>query len=569
MNTTKRKKIFIGVAWPYVNGNIHVGHLAGYLIPSDIFSRFVRLSGHDTLMVSGSDCHGTPITVAADKKGVTPQKIVDEFEPKLHELIKLYGISYDLFTSTRTENHANTTREVFLNLLQNGYIIRKTSAQYYSEQDNKFLPDRYVEGQCPYCHALEQRADQCENCGRTLESGELINPVSKLTGSEVSLKDSQHYYIDLPALEKDLKNFVDASLHWRKWVRQETVGWLKEGLQPRAITRDIDWGIKIPVEQIPEHDRIEHIESKRFYVWFEAVIGYLSAAIEWSTQTGNDWKEFWLHPDTKHYYFMGKDNLAFHTIIWPAQLIGQGKGYNLPYFPAINHFLNLEDKKFSKSRGVFLDSYSVGKYFGVDQVRFYLASILPESRDTNWKWDDFQATINNELVGTIGNFIHRVLVFYKNKIPGTACKTSPEVAKAVQQQTEQTFTKVCSHLEQCEFIAALNEILAYSKFGNQYFDHHKPWENVKKDPNKTWETIFNCLQIVQSLSVLLAPFTPEASAKLRSYLSLEPLEGKPGEDRFTFSVIAADTFTVADNIAPLFRKIELEAIEDFQNKIGI
>jgi methionyl-tRNA synthetase len=343
------KKIFIGAAWPYVNGDLHIGHLAGYLLPADIFSRFCRLCGYETLMVSGTDCHGTPITVEADKRGVKPEDIVSEYTPKIHYLLKLYDLTFDIFTSTTTENHKKITQEFFLRLLKNGYIFKAKQLQYFSPEEKRFLPDRYVEGKCSFCGAEEQRGDQCEKCGRVLNPGELINPVSKLTKKPVTLKETEHYFLDYSKLQPLIESYVKESKHWRKWVYEESLAWLKEGLKPRAITRDLDWGIEIPEKEIPDEMKLESFEHKRFYVWFEAVIGYFSASVEWANKNSRDFREFWQNEDCLHYYFMGKDNLSFHTLFWPGQLLGQHMNLNLPYFPWVNNFLFLEGQKFSKS----------------------------------------------------------------------------------------------------------------------------------------------------------------------------------------------------------------------------
>ncbi len=578
MNT--ETNIFIAVAWPYVNGDIHVGHLAGYLIPCDIFSRFVRLRGHKTLMVSGSDCHGTPITVAADKKGVKPLDIVGEFDPKLRELIRLYGVSYDLFTTTETDNHKRITQLVFLRLLENGYISKKVEEQYFSVEENRFLPDRYVEGECPYCHAKDQRADQCENCGRTLGMGELIGPKSKIGGTPVTLKETEHYYLDFDKLEGDILAFVESkneSEPWREWVYRETKGWLKEGLQPRAITRDLDWGVEIPVEEIrkikPEL-LLDNASSKRFYVWFDAVIGYLSAAIEYSqSHPETDWQDFWKNENTKHYYFMGKDNLAFHTIFWPGQLIGikdilgtdheKPGAFNLPDQPIINHFLNLDGQKFSKSRGIHIDSQKVGEFFGVDPVRFYLASILPESSDANWKWEEFSATINSDLVGNVGNFIHRTLVFYRNKLGSIAIENQvidPNIRKA----TDEVFEQVSREMYQGNFVNALNTILKYSKTGNQYFASTEPWVSIKENRAQAEQSIYTCLQIVNTLRILLAPFIPGSVDKLSELLGIPGLSSTVGSSRYQFQVLDPSQLQLPETFDPLFHKIEPEQIEEFK-----
>lgn len=556
------KKILVAAAWPYVNGDIHIGHLAGYFIPADIFTRFSRQKGIDTVFVSGSDCHGTPITVEADKRGITAKELVNEYIPKVHQIIEQYGISYSLFTSTITDNHKKVTQEVFLNLFKNGYILKKKSLQYYSESDNKFLPDRYVEGECPHCHSQGQRADQCENCGRTLGLGELINPYSKLTKAPVTLKETEHYFIDYPKLESQIKEYVLSHENvWKDWVFKETIGFINEGLQERAITRDLDWGVEIPLNDLPEDQRIEAAESKRFYVWFDAVIGYLSATIEYCNSKGLDYKDYWNNKDCAHYYFMGQDNLTFHTIFWPGQLIGQNLDYNLPYFPSIVKFLNANGQKLSKSRGNIIDAKKVADHFGAEAIRFYITSILPENKEGNWDWNDFKNTINSELVGNIGNYIHRVLVFYKNKLSNVDLedKLTPEVEAKI----NETINNVSELLENGQFVSALNSIKALSTYGNQYFDHNKPWEKLKTDMQEAGNIIYNCLQIVEALRVLLYPFIPEASDRLSNNLGINKIVTQIDVNNFEFRKLDTKSINLVSDLAPLFKKIEDTDIEAF------
>ncbi len=543
------KKIFIGVAWPYVNGDLHVGHLAGYLIPADIFSRYCRLKGYETLMVSGTDCHGTPITLEADKRKISPQELVSEYTPRVLDLIKTYRATYDIFTSTTTENHKKITQEFFLNLLENGYILKQKTLQYYSENEKKFLPDRYVEGECPYCHSKDQRSDQCENCGRSLSPGELINPRSKLTGFPVVLKETEHYAIDYSKLQKEIEDFVLPSTHWREWVYNETIGFLKEGLKPRAITRDLDWGIPLPKEKIPSNFLIENIDQKRFYVWFEAVIGYFSATVEWAEKNSRNYEEFWLDPSVRHYYFMGKDNLIFHTIFWPGQLIGQRKNYNLPYFPAVNNFLLLEGQKFSKSRGIILDSMEVAQKYGVDNVRFYVSSILPENKDSNWQFDEFKNVVNNILVDKIGNFFQRVLSFYKVKLNSNI--ENKEIDNEVRIKSEEIFKQVSENLEKVQIVNAFNLILDYVHFGNQYLDKNEPWNLIETNRRLTEKIIYSSLQIVNSLRILLWLFIPESMEKLTEIMNLE-ISPQVGQDNFQFKEIKN---LELKEIKPLFKKI--------------
>lgn len=554
-----KRKILVACAWPYVNGKLHIGHLAGYFIPGDIFARYSRLKGWNTLMVSGSDCHGTPITVEADKRGVTPQAIVEEFEPKIHEIIKLYDFSYDIFTKTTTDNHKEITQQFFLDLLKNGYITKDKSLQYYSEAENKFLPDRYVEGECPHCHAKEQRADQCENCGRSLGLGELIEPISKLTKSKVELKETEHYFIDYPKLQNQIREFVVKHEDvWKNWVYKETLGFIDEGLQPRAITRDLDWGVAIPKDQIDEEFQIENIDNKRFYVWFDAVIGYYSAAVEYYKANGLNVDDYWKNEDCLHYYFMGQDNLTFHTIFWPGQLIGVNKGLNLPYQESIVKFLNVKGAKLSKSRGNIIDAKEVAEKFSPDIVRYYITSVLPENKESNWDWNDFRNKVNSELVGNIGNFIHRTLSFYNNKL-GNDVTTSPTITAEVNSKIEETFVDVNDALVGCRFVDAINLIRELSTFGNQYFDHNKPWTLIE-DRAKCEQVIFDCLQIVNALRILLAPILPFSVEKLNSIIGAPDFAFHDDVDQYKFEVWSQPK--VVGELQPVFRKIEEEEIKD-------
>ena len=545
------KKIFIGAAWPYVNGDLHIGHLAGYLIPCDIFSRFSRLCGYETLMVSGTDCHGTPITLEADKKGIKPQDIVNEYTPKIHYLIKLYDISFDIFTATFTENHHKITQEFFLRLLKNGYIIKQKTLQYYSPLENKFLPDRYVEGKCSFCGAEGQRADQCEKCGRVLEPGQLINPLSNLTKKPVILKETDHYFLDYSKLQDKIERYVRENKHWKYWVYEETISWLKEGLKPRPITRDLDWGVKIPDQEIPETLRLEGSENKRFYVWFDAVIGYFSASVEWANKNNRDWREFWQNENCYHYYFMGKDNLIFHTIFWPGQIIGQEMNLNLPYFPCVNQFLFLEGQKFSKSRGIIIDSIEIGEKYGIDEVRFYISSILPENKDSDFKWKEFEQKINGELVDNLGNFIQRVLIFYRDKLDNRLL--NKEIDNEIKNKIENTYFKVRKKLERCEMVSSLKMIFELIKEGNKYLEKNEPWKKEKKDSEKI---IFNSLLVIVNLSYLLNPFLPHFSKNLRKMINLEEINYQIGKDQFKINFEEIEKIKIAD-YQPLFRKIKL------------
>jgi methionyl-tRNA synthetase len=544
------KKIFIGTAWPYVNGDLHPGHLAGYLIPADIFSRYCRLKGYQVLMVSGTDCHGTPITLEADKMKISPSALVKKYHPKVLKLIETYDISYDLFTSTTNPVHKKITQQFFLKLLKNGFIRKKQTYQYFSNKENRFLPDRYVEGECKFCKSKDQRGDQCEVCGRSLNPGDLISPKSKLTGSEVILKKTEHYFLDYKKLEKEIYDFVFNSNHWREWVYKESLGFLKEGLQERAITRDLDWGIKIPIDQIPSKFLISDLNKKRFYVWFEAVIGYFSASVKWAKIKNKNWQDFWLDKACRHYYFMGKDNLIFHTIFWPGQLIGQRENYNLPYFPAVNHFLMLEGKKFSKSRGVIIDSLKISKEYTVDNVRFYIASILPETKDSDFKFQDFKQSVNNKLVDKIGNLIYRVLIFYKNNLKAKIDINCLD--NIVLNKIEQSSFAFQNNLEKVKIVDALNDVLNYVDFINQYLDKNQPWKLLNTDKDRCQEVIYSCLEAISFLRFMLWPFLPHSISRLNKMLNLD-FKISEGKDLFIFE--KTGTFKIKQPIKPLYSKI--------------
>jgi len=580
------KKILVAIAWPYVNGELHIGHLAGYLLPADVFARFHRLKGNDVLMVSGSDCHGTPITVEADKLKLTPQEVVDKYHPRDLDLLEQYDLSYNLYTKTTTENHKKVAQGIFLDLLTNDFIVKDTMQQYYSPKDDKFLPDRYVEGTCPHCKATEQRSDQCENCGRWLKDGELIDPVSKLTGEKVELKDTEHYFLDFPKLQDDLKVYLGEgkSELWRNWVYKEANGWLEEGLQKRAITRDLDWSIELPIDEIPEDKRIEGIEDKRIYVWFEAVIGYLSAPQEWSPLVQDkedkyihertddyilrfykgqdkDWTKWWYASESEHYYFMGQDNLVFHTLMWPGQLIGANKNrkkderYTLPKNVVVNKFLNFNESKFSKSRNNVVDSKEIAEEFGTDAVRYFILANLPENKESNFTWERFVDAVNNELVANLGNFVNRTLVFYSKYLEG---QVEGDLEDKVEAEIQDTFQKVGQSLESCELVDALDKIMKLTSFGNKYFNDAKIWEIVKEDEKRSKTVMLNLLNIVEALRILINPFLPEAHKRLSEMLGLDVVEPEVGQNLWKFEPISG--YENLGKVEPLFKKLDKERV---------
>lgn len=553
-----KKKKFIGVAWPYVNGELHIGHLAGYLLPADICARYLRATGNDVLMVSGSDCFGTPITVEADKRGITPREVVDLYHAKDVHLFKdVLGLTYDLYTKTDNEQHIRTTQNIFVQLLENSYIFIDTTKQYYSPEDKKFLPDRYVEGKCKNCGFLEARSDQCDNCGKVLEQGDLENPHSKLTGKEVELKDTEHYFLDWSKLQPQIEAYVKkVGPNWKPWVYKETLGWLKKGLKPRAISRDIDWGVPLPVDRIPENMRIENMDHKRLYVWFDAVIGYLSASELWSEEGSGDWKEFWYNKDSHHYYFMGKDNLIFHTIFWPGQLMGYDKDLHLPDTTSINMFLNLEGKQFSKSRGVSIPIEDIINQYGNDPVRFYLTLIMPELRDSSFAWADFIQKNNEILVGNFGNFVHRILSFAQGVDIEEVSKY--ELSEECKQEIKEAFSSSRKFLENCEFKNYLDNILKFSSYGNKFIQQEQFWTLKKNNPEKLQEVMKQLYSLIISLGYLTIPLLPEASKNIFELLGLEPQTTWPEPGREA-ELVNALSLQIDTSIKPkpLFKKFDL------------
>lgn len=550
------RTIFIGVAWPYVNGDLHVGHLAGYLLPADVVARYHRLRGNRVLMVSGSDCYGTPITVEADKRRVTPEALVEEYHPRV---VKLFGdlrLSFDIYTKTDNPNHVATVQEFFLALLEKGLMTRGTTQQYYSAEENRFLPDRYVEGTCPKCHTAGARSDQCDACGSPLAEGTLVEPRSRTSGSPVTLRDTQHYFVDWPKLQPFLEAYVERSAPgWRPWVVSETRKWLREGLRPRAITRDLNWGVPIPVDRIPADQLIDHPDQKRIYVWFDAVIGYLSASREWAAEApGRSWEDFWLTDAAWHYYYMGKDNLVFHTLFWPGQLHGYDPRLHLPDNPAINHFLTLEGQKFSKSRGVFLDPRALVEQCGLDAVRFYICSIAPETADADFTMAGLTATTNSILVGKIGNFINRTLTLSK----GLTFSPEGEIDGPIIEEVRATFARAAGALEKSEIRAYVESIVRLSEFANRYVTEQAPWA-LRKEGGPAWNparfrvVMASCGYLTLALSILLKPLIPDSVAALEAMLgvSIGQWPAEPDElIRRNLALVRAET------PSPLFKPIQ-------------
>lgn len=567
-------RIFIGVAWPYANGPLHMGHVAGCYLPADIFARYHRFKGNEVLMVSGSDEHGTPITVTADTAGVSPAEIAAKYHKLNSESLQKLGISFDLFTETSTSNHREVVHDLFLNLYKRGYIYPKEIAAPYCIYCNRFLPDRYIEGECPHCRFTSARGDQCDNCGKTLEPSELVNAKCKLCNSQPELRTTKHFFLKLSAFESKLFDFIQDKAHWRPKVLNFTRGWLDTGLQDRAITRDLSWGVDIPAEVITPLEaeggvQPGEFDNKRIYVWFEAVIGYLSASKEWAKMKGEPqrWEQFWKDAATKHYYFLAKDNIPFHTIIWPAMLIGYSDKLNLPYDVPANEYLTLNKEQFSKSRNhaIWVPNYL--ERYELDPIRYYLSINMPENKDMDFTWADFVTRNNNELVATYGNFVHRVLKFTAKHFNGTVPKAGDldELELQALQRIKDTFNAVETAIEHCRFKAGMKTIMDLAKFGNKYFDERAPWSLVKRDKEKCGTVMHVALRIVKALAVLTYPYLPSSAEKLWRMLGYDTNLQAVGWSGGQTDISEGQKL---DTVKPLFEKLDLEKILEAERIAG-
>lgn len=513
-------KILVCVAWPYSNGDMHIGHIAGAYLPADIFARYHRLRGNDVLMVSGSDTHGTPITMRAEEEGISPRAVVDRYHPRNTEMMRQLGISFDLFTETDTENHWTVTQEIFTAHLAQEYVYRDTMQQLYCVDCARWLADRYVEGTCPHCGYDGARGDQCDNCGRTYDATTLLKPRCKnCGGSHIEVRETEHFFLDLAALNEPLLAWLNGSPrdHWRPNVLNATRARLESReLRGRPITRDISWGIPIP---LPGY------EGKRIYVWYDAVIGYLAASKEWAKVIGDPeaWRAWWQDPAARTYYFIGKDNIEFHTIIWPGMLIGYDRSLNLPYDVPANEYLNVEGRKLSKSRRWTIEMASVLERYDPDPWRYTLAAGAPETQDINFTWEEFVRRNNDELVATWGNLANRVLGFAYKRFAGKVPQPGPFDAAdlALLAQVEPTFARVTELLDAVKLKQALSETMALAHEANRYLNLKEPWQQIKSDPTAAATTIYVALKVIDTLKTLLAPFLPFTCQRLHSYLGYD------------------------------------------------
>ncbi len=591
------ESILTAIAWPYANAEIHVGNLTGSHLPGDIFARYNRLCGRQVLMVSGSDSHGTPITVRADAEKKSPLEIYQRFHEGFIDLFQQLGISYDLFTSTHTQNHTRVSQAMFKALVKNELIYKDRQLQWYSPTVKKFLPDRYVEGTCYICGYTNARSDQCDKCGNLLDPTQLKEPRSKIDGSTPELRETEHYFLDLGELQGKIESFLhERESYWRPNVlRQSLSQMLAEKLHGRPITRDLDWGIPVPMEGW---------EGKCLYVWFEAVIGYLSATIEWSqlTHQPDAWRTFWQDPSSHTVYFIGKDNIPFHAIIWPGELIGANTEFDaqmghskkaplvLPFDVPANEFMNLEGQKISGSRNWAVWCRDFLERYAPDALRYYLTVNMPEAKDTDWDWEDFLHKNNDELVATWGNLANRVLAFtYKNwegKVPDPG-KLTP-MDEELLEKMEKGIETVGKEYQAVHLRAALSEAMTLAAEVNKYLDTTAPWITIKTDRQAAGRACYVALRAIDSLKIMLSPVLPFSSEKLHRFLGYaQPLFGKQSTDlikdelgehrilrydassatgKWVISSLKPGTSLVQPE--PLFKKLDISIVELERSKLG-
>jgi methionyl-tRNA synthetase len=543
--------IFIGVAWPYANGPLHLGHVAGCYLPADIFARFHRARGNRVLMVSGSDMHGTPVTVRADEEGVSPAEIAQRYHDSFVESWHKLGMSWDLYTSTDTENHTRVTHDIFLRLLEGGYLLRQFMDAYYCASCARFLPDRYVQGICLRCNAETTRGDQCQACDALLEAADLANPRCRLCGGPAETRSTEHFFLDLAQFQRPLREWVAKQEHWRPNVRNFTRNLLDQGLRPRPITRDLAWGIPVPVPGF---------ESKRIYVWFEAVIGYLSASKQWAAERDHPdaWREFW-QPPARSYYFIGKDNIPFHTIIWPAMLMGYGDDLMLPYDVPANEYLTLEHRPFSTSRRWAIWAPDFLSRYDPDPLRYLLSVNMPESGDTDFSWSEFVRRNNDELLAAYGNFVHRVLTMTVRNFDGKAppAGAAGDAEGAIVAAARAAFEGVTEDLAACRFRAAIGAAMELARAANRYLDHRAPWKQIKEDRAAAGTTLHTALQIISALKIMMYPFLPFSSLQAHRMLGEQSQLGESD-----WELRAVPEGRPLEEPQPLFKRLDESVIEE-------
>ncbi|RRO15927.1 methionine--tRNA ligase [Flavobacteriaceae bacterium 14752] len=557
------KRYTITAALPYTNGPIHIGHLAGVYIPADIYARYLRLKNKDVLFVCGSDEHGVPITIKAKKEGVSPQDIVDRYHNMIKTSFEKFGIAFDYYGRTTSETHQKTASDFFKTLYDNDKFIEQTTEQLYDQEAQQFLADRFVTGTCPKCGHDEAYGDQCEKCGTSLNATDLINPKSAITGNKPTLKTTKHWFLPLDQYDDFLKEWIikEHKYDWKPNVYGQCKSWIDEGLRPRAVTRDLDWGISVPLKDA---------EGKVLYVWFDAPIGYISATKEWAEQVGKNWKDYWKSDDTKLLHFIGKDNIVFHCIIFPCMLKAEGS-FNLPDNVPANEFLNLEGQKLSTSKNwaVWLHEYLEDFPNQQDVLRYVLTANAPETKDNDFTWADFQARNNNELVAIYGNFINRVAVlthkYYGGKVP--QADDLQDIDQKTLQELKSFPEKIGQSIEKYRFREAQQKLMELARLGNKYLADEEPWKQFKTNPERTQNIMFVALQISTALAVLSEPFLPHTSKTLSDILRLKTLVVKLNWSNIAKHDVLLPTDHYIEKAGLLFSKIEDEQIQKQLNKL--
>ncbi|MGP4021176.1 methionine--tRNA ligase [Saccharopolyspora sp. 5N708] len=517
--------VLTAVAWPYANGPRHIGHVSGFGVPSDVFSRYQRMAGNNVLMVSGTDEHGTPISVQAEAEGLTTRQLADKYNRLIAEDLQGLGLSYDLFTRTTTANHYHVVQELFLALYRNGYVMPKTTTGAISPSTGRTLPDRYIEGTCPICGYDGARGDQCDNCGNQLDPADLINPVSRINGEKPEFVETEHLFLDLPGFTESLGKWLSTRTDWRPNVLKFAQN-LVEDMRPRAISRDLDWGVPIPLDGWRDQP------MKRFYVWFDAVIGYFSASVEWARRIGQPdaWKQWWTDPAAQGYYFMGKDNITFHAQIWPALLMGHnGHGdrggevgpygeLNLPDEIVSSEFLTMSGSKFSTSRGTVIYVRDFLREFGPDTLRYFISVAGPENQDTDFTWDEFVRRTNFELANEWGNLVNRSIAMAAKNNGAVPAPTAPQAAdEELKTLARNAFGTVGGHLERSRFKAAAQESMRVVSAANKYLSDQEPWK-LKDDTDRRDAVLHTALQVVSDANTLLTPFLPHSAQQVHELL---------------------------------------------------
>lgn len=544
--------ILVGVAWPYANGPLHLGHIAGAFLPADIFARYNRLVGNHVLMVSGSDQHGTPITVRAEQEHVSPMEVATRYHESFLDCWQRLGIQWDLFTRTGTDNHREVVQDMFRRLYDQGYIYLDTMRMPYCPKDEKFLADRYVEGTCPICGFNNARGDQCDNCGRTFNALELVDPRCKFCGATPEVRETQHFFFKWSAFNGRLKEWTADKTWWKPNVVNFTRRYLEEGLKDSAISRDMEWGIPVP---------LEGYESKRIYVWFEAVIGYLSASKEWAQRqrTPDAWKQWWVEPAARMYNFIGKDNIPFHTIRWPAMLMGYG-GLNLPYDVPSNEYLTLQREAFSTSRNWAVWVPDFLERYDPDPLRYYLSVNMPQNADSDFSWQEFHRRNNDELVATYGNLVQRTLTqvhrHFEGRVPPAEGRN--DVDRALLDRAADAFERVGAPIARCDFKEAIQEAMAVCREANGYLDAQAPWKTIKVDRERTAAILNATLNYINAVKVLFLPFLPNSSRHLHTLLG-EPWPFE--EEKWVYRELPAG-HALGGPPTLLFKKLDDAIIEE-------